>query len=363
MSETPIFVMTPVYNGARFIRESVESILGQTYANLRILLMDNGSTDGTADIVAGLADQDDRIVLVTQRHTSLVETRNRQLEMAAGDLISFQDADDVSEPDRLQKQVDYLRSHPECVGVSGAGRHIDAQGNPTGHIVRFQPAENADPTWFPAREPSLMPFTVMRRAAVQAVGGFRHAFHTDDTDLYWRLRRMGSLVNLPDIVGSYRLHANSDTGQSIQTTRIMALTTQLSALSAARVSRGQPEVVFAAEKYDIYRSAGSMSGIYETGCEELSRDEAEHLRLQYASRVLQLLELRHQTPNLQDCQFIRDAYQRHPVRSPANRKELRRLVAVIGARLLRKGRYREAWALTPMRHQFEATARAVLKPV
>lgn len=363
MREKPVFVMTPVYNGAPFIRESVDSILAQTYPNFRILLIDNGSTDGTADIVADLAAKDDRVVLVTQAHASLAETRNRQLATAAGDLIAFQDADDISEPDRLEKQVAYLRTHPECVGVSGAGRHIDAQGNPTGHIVRFRPAETADPTWFPARDPSLMPFTVMRRAAVQAAGGFRHAFHTDDTDLYWRLRRLGALVNLPDIVGSYRLHANSDTGASVQTTRIMALTTQLSALSAARSARGQPDIMFPPERYEIYRSIGTMSGIYEKGCEGLNQDEAEQLRLRYASRVLQLLELRHQTPTLQDCRFIRDAYQRHPVQNPTNRSELRRLVAVIGARLLRKGLYREAWALTPRRYTAEATARAVLKRV
>lgn len=360
MLTRPIDVMTPVFNGAPFIRESIESILRQTYRNLRLIVVNNGSTDGTADVLAELAAQDNRIMLVTQAHTSLVEARNRQLEMATGDLISFQDADDISEPDRLQKQVDYLIAYPECVGVSGAGRHIDAQGSPTGDIVRFRPPEDSDPTWLPAREPNLMPFTVMRRAAVQAAGGFRHVFHADDTDLYWRLRRLGSLVNLPDIVGSYRLHAGSDTGRSIQTTRIMAMMTELSALSAARADRGEPEIVFDLNRYATYRSVGSMAGIYEQGCEGLSRAEADHLRLGYASKALQLLELRHQTPDVQDCRFIHDAYQHYPVANQVNRRELRRVVTVIGARLLRDKLVREVWTLTPTPYAVEALARAVL---
>ena len=355
--------MTPVYNGAPFIRESIESILRQTYQNFRLIVVNNGSTDGTADIVAKLSALDDRILFVSQTHTSLVEVRNRQLEMATGDLVSFQDADDISEPDRLQKQVDYLDAHPECVGVSGAGRHIDAEGNPTGHIVRFRPPENSDPSWLPAREPNLMPFTVMRRAAVQAAGGFRHVFHADDTDLYWRLRRLGSLVNLPDIIGSYRLHAGSDTGRSLETTRIMAMMTELSALSAARADRGEPEIDFDPDRYAIFKAIGSMAGIYEQGCEGLSRSEADHLRLGYAAKTLQLLELRHQTPSLQDCHFIRGAYQQHPVANPVNHRELRRVVTVIGARLIRSKLVREAWTLTPSPFAIEALARAFLKRI
>ncbi len=355
----PVDVMTPVYNAAPFIRESIESILRQTYRNLRLIVINNGSTDGTEDVVAELAAKDDRILFVSQAHTSLVETRNRQLKMATGDLISFQDADDISEPDRLQRQVDYLNVHPECVGVSGAGRHIDAQGNITGDIVRFRPLEDSDPSWLPAREPNLLPFTVMRRAAVQAAGGFR-MMHADDTDLYWRLSRLGSLVNLPDIVGSYRIHASSDTGRSIEKTRIIAMMTQLSALSAFRAERGEPEIGVDPAKTATYESIGSMAGIYEQACEGLNRAEADHLRLKYASKALQLCEFRHQYPTVQDCHFIRGAYQHYPVANPVNRQELRRLVTVIGARLLRSKRVREAWALIPMPYAAEAMARAAL---
>ena len=188
-------------------------------------------------------------------------------------------------------------------------------------------------------------------------------FHADDTDLYWRLRRLGSLVSLPDIIGSYRLHAGSDTGRSMETTRIMAMMTELSALSATRADRGEPEVEFDPDRYAIFKAIGSMAGIYEQGCEGLSRSEADHLRLGYAAKALQLLELRHQTPSLQDCRFIRGAYQHYPVADPVNHRELRRVVTVIGARLLRRNLVREAWALIPSPFAMEALARAVLKRI
>ncbi len=360
MAAGRVDVMTPVYNGAPYVRAAIESLQRQTYANIRIIVVNDGSTDATQSILDALAAHDDRIVVATQTHRGVVDTRNIQLAAATADLISLQDADDISEPDRIRKQVDYLAMHPDCVAVSGAARHIDADGRPTGHVVRFRPPEDANPMWVPSREPNLMPFTVMKRTAVQAAGGFRHAFHSDDSDLYWRLRRIGRLFNLPDIVGSYRVHAASDTGSSILTTRISALTDQLSAVSAARAEWGVSDLVFERDRYAEYRAAGTMQGIYELACRDLAREEADHLRMAYAAKVLQLLELRDQVPSPDDCRFIYDAYARRPALNPTNERELRRLFGVIGARLILKRAIRQARALLPTRHVPEAFARAAL---
>ncbi len=361
MPSNRIDVLTPVWNGGPFVRQSIESLQRQTCRNIRIIVVDNGSTDDTPKILAELAARDDRIVVITQPHQALVDAHNTLLAAASAELISFQDADDIAEPDRLRKQADYLADHPDCVGVSGTARHIDVDGRPTGHIVRFRPPDDSDPMWVPAREPNLMPFALLRRPAVEAAGGFRHVFHADDTDLYWRLLRLGRLYNLPDVIGSYRVHAGSDTASSMLTTRISGMTNQLAAISAARAGQGIDDIVFDRSRYEAYKAAGSMQGIYETACSDLTRQEADHLRMAYAARVLQFLEFRKHIPDLGDCRFIRDAFARRPALNPTNERELRRLLTILAARLFRKGTVHEVANLLPPHFYPEALARTALR--
>ena len=358
-SNPRVDVIIPAYDAAATIRDAIVSLQNQTFGDFRIIVVDDGSTDGTGAVLDRLRAAEPRIDVITQANGGIVAARNAGLKAASAEFIAVQDADDLSDPDRLERQVDYLDRHPSCVAVSGSARHIDAAGSATGGISTMPPLSAVDAAWIPAREPYLMPFGLMRRAALIEVGGYRHADYAEDTDLYWRLRRIGGLANLPDVVGSYRYHPASATGgASLVNTRILAANNQLTALSSARLDAGKTDIDFGPERLARYRDAKSLAGIFEIASCGLDPSERARFKTALAAKMLQWIEGRHLRPERDDCAFIRRAYVERPELNAENRAELRRLYTVIGARLLRRGQVAKARALLPVPFLPEACARS-----
>jgi glycosyltransferase involved in cell wall biosynthesis len=122
-----ITVLMPVHNGEPYLDASVRSILGQTYGDFEFLVIDDGSTDGSARILRAYQDPRFRIV-ENGRNLGVVETLNRGLSLSRGEYVARMDCDDESLPERLERQVSFLDSHPE-VGVLGtSGDLIDGDG-------------------------------------------------------------------------------------------------------------------------------------------------------------------------------------------------------------------------------------------
>src|SRR5262249_27322353 len=135
---------------------------------------DDGSTDRTPEVLAALAARDSRITVLTQPNGGIVDALNAGLRLCQAEFIARQDADDISDPSRLEVELDYFRSHPDCVAVSGAVKHIDEQGRFLGTLQAFPPPDCADPRWAPSREPYLMhPFLMVRHAVPNTWGCFR----------------------------------------------------------------------------------------------------------------------------------------------------------------------------------------------
>ena len=105
-----VSVLIPVYNGSRYIKDAIESVLSQTFQDFEIIIVDDGSEDETASIVK----QYDRIHYMHQEHSGVSTARNRALMEANGELITFLDADDLITPEKFEKQVNYMDTHPEC---------------------------------------------------------------------------------------------------------------------------------------------------------------------------------------------------------------------------------------------------------
>ncbi len=113
-----VSVILPVYNGARFLREAIQSILDQTFSDFELIIINDGSTDQSEEMVLSFSDK--RIRYVKNHHNmGLIATLNKGLEMASGTYIARMDCDDISLPLRFEKQVEYFRSHPE-VGLIGS---------------------------------------------------------------------------------------------------------------------------------------------------------------------------------------------------------------------------------------------------
>jgi glycosyltransferase involved in cell wall biosynthesis len=342
-----IDVVIPVFNGAKTIQSAIESIQKQTLSNIRIIVVDDGSSDDTAGILRDIAAVDPRVQIVTQPNSGIVDARNAGLTRCRAEFVAWLDADDLAFPDRLEVQVGYLRAHPECVAVSGATRHVDENGRFLGMISHCNPPEAADPLWMPAIEPYLVqPFLMVRRSTIQALGGYRHLVYSEDSDLCWRMQELGRLHNMEAVLGDYRMHTNSVSSQSIINGRIMASLSQLCVISALRRRAGRQDLSFRKEAAGRYGAAESLADIFALGCEGLMRDEVDHLEIAVASKLLELTSYRPYELELDDCRFIQLAMSRHYSRlRPANRAALARARSGTAARLLHRGRVREAAAL------------------
>lgn len=281
----PVSVLMPVYNAGRYVAEAVESILGQTYADFEFLIVDDGSTDRSRAILERYAARDPRIRLVSRPNTGYAAALNELLGLARGELVARMDADDVALPERLLRQVNYLRAHPEvvCVGtavhfIDGGGRFL-RDGHPGMENEEIQ--ERALAGDCPLNHPSVM----MRRAAVEVAGGYHPEFQpAEDLDLWLRLGEVGSLTNLPDVLMKYRQHiaSFSERHQLLQLERSAA-----AVLEACR-RRGIPPRPVAVNSWRPTDRRSRMQTYVGYGCLGLERDDygmALHYGLQAVGQV------------------------------------------------------------------------------
>lgn len=133
-----VSIITPCYNGERFIAETIESVLGQTYPNWEMLIVDDGSQDRTAEIAGRYAAQDPRIKLIRQSNAGTACARNNGMRRAEGRYIALLDADDLWEPSFLERQLEFMRLKG-AVCVCCSYRHIDDHSSEIQHPTIAKP--------------------------------------------------------------------------------------------------------------------------------------------------------------------------------------------------------------------------------
>ena len=205
-----VSVLIPVYNARPFLRDSITSILNQTLRDLEVIVIDDGSTDGSTLDLSQLAQSDVRLKVYRQENAGIVSALNHAIRVASGRFLARMDADDVSEVDRLESQLSYLYAHPEVVAlgsdcslIDSAGRSLGSAQFPRDHIALVKAMENRRSA-FP--HPSVM----MPRAPVIKLGGYLERFrHAEDLDLWLRLSQVGRLACLPSAKIRLRTHASN----------------------------------------------------------------------------------------------------------------------------------------------------------
>lgn len=206
-----VSVLMSVYNAERYLAQAVESILEQNLADFELLALDDASTDGSAEYLDGLTDSRVRVFHLPKQ--GLTRSLNQGLRDARGAYIARMDADDVALPARLECQWRFLEAHPEVVAVGCQADQIDADGRsiePWGFPVDDAAIRYA---LFRNLAPLLHPGVMMRRSALEAIGGYDERFETaQDRDLWWRLAVRGRLANVPETLMRYRRHAGAVTG-------------------------------------------------------------------------------------------------------------------------------------------------------
>jgi hypothetical protein len=203
-----VSVLMPAYNADQFLAQAVESVLGQTYANWELLLMNDGSTDRTREVALSFADP--RIRLIdNEANLGLTPTLNRGIGLARGTYLARLDADDVAYPQRLAVQVAYLEQHP-AVGMCGAwADQIDAQGQVTGEIkVVVAPADIQATMLF---HNCFYHSTVMLRTELARQEYDLRFPIQEDYEFWVRLARQVQLAVVPQKLVQYRVHGGNVT--------------------------------------------------------------------------------------------------------------------------------------------------------
>jgi glycosyltransferase involved in cell wall biosynthesis len=201
-----VTVLMPVFNGERFLQEAIESILQQTHRDFELLIINDGSTDRSRDII--LTFDDPRITLVENPgNLGLAATLNVGLGLAKHELIARQDADDLSLPERLARQVDFLEKNPSVVLVGTQAVIIDQQGFRKGRVLD-RACTHDSIRWDLLFDNSFTHSSVMfRRSIIAQLGGYDMAFrYCQDYALWTQVARHHCVANIDDCLVHYRVH-------------------------------------------------------------------------------------------------------------------------------------------------------------
>ena len=206
MSSPTVSVVMSVFNGQTFLPEAIESILSQTYRDFEFVIIDDGSTDNTPDILAEYASRDARIRIHRHANKGRAESLNIGVSVAKGEYIARMDADDIALPDRLQEQMRFMESHPEVGLIGGALELITADGRAL-KTIRYPLEDSAIRSVMLEYSPFAHPTVIVRKEVVLASGGYRKALlDADDYDLWLRMSERTQLANLEKSVLRYRIH-------------------------------------------------------------------------------------------------------------------------------------------------------------
>lgn len=204
-----VSVIMPIYNGAAYMEESIQSVLSQSYRNIELLICNDASTDSTAEIIERLKGQDSRIKAIRNEvNSGIAISRNNLLDRISGKYFITQDCDDNMLPGKVAKQVEYMEAHPEC-GLCGTwARKVDEHTVPFGKIMH--PITDTDIRINLLFQNSMVQPSVMVRS--EFIKNYRYKGELlvcEDYDYWERLSAITKLYNIPEFLVQYRIHGTN----------------------------------------------------------------------------------------------------------------------------------------------------------
>ena len=205
MNGLSISCIVPVHNGEAYIAEAIGSALRQSHQLLEVVVVDDGSTDSSADIARSFGE---RVVLLSQENSGVSVARNNGVAISRGDLICFLDADDLMHPDRVKLQMDVFTHNPEVEFCDGLVEHFFSA-----EIALSQQERHRYRNFTKQLVGHHIISWMMHRDCFERVGGFTPGMaYCEDLDFYSRCRDMGCVMyNLVRVISSRRLHDNNVT--------------------------------------------------------------------------------------------------------------------------------------------------------
>ncbi len=210
-----VSVVLPVYNAGAYLREAILSIIGQTYTNWELIIVDDGSTDDSWQIAQELANQDSRLRLFRNRsHRGVTYAANLAIKHARGKYLARMDGDDISHSSRLARQLAFLQKNPQVVAVGAQCTLINAQGKKIGEKNFPLTSQTVYEQLFynlPLQQPSIM---INRQLLPKDFIWYHQPVVSgEEHQLVFRLFQFGQVVNLPSFLLKYRLHGQNTSMQ------------------------------------------------------------------------------------------------------------------------------------------------------
>ena len=209
-----ISIVIVAFDADRYIDAAINSCLSQSYSNIELILVDDGSTDDTLAIMEKYSNSDSRVSVIKQENKGVGAARNLGNNIAKGELIAVLDADDLMLANRLEVQMQYLQQYPEIDILSCWMEYINENGKRIG--VYIYPKDLTNPTQFREYLANEKPISIAhsgviyRKEKVEQVGGYRNIRPGQDTDLWNRMVENGCIaVVMPIVLGKYRIYTSS----------------------------------------------------------------------------------------------------------------------------------------------------------
>jgi glycosyltransferase involved in cell wall biosynthesis len=218
----------PVYNAERYLAKAVESILEQTWTDFEFIIINDGSTDSSLQILQQFAEMDRRIRLISRENRGLVATLNEGIELARAPWVARMDADDIALTQRFEAQLHFLSHNPDHVVVGSWVETMNEQGQPISVIQSPTLHSEIDNKHLSGHTSICHPSAVIKRSALLRIHGYDPKMEgAEDLDVWLQLAEFGKLANVPSTLFRYRLHSSSISGskQSLQK-KLMRLSCQ-----------------------------------------------------------------------------------------------------------------------------------------
>lgn len=266
-SFTPLVsVIIPAYNAEKFLLKTLESILSQTYKNIEVLVIDDGSQDRTAEIVQSIAQKDNQVILLQQENSGVAAARNLGINKSKGEFIAPIDADDIWYPQNLEKQVQCLLHADSSVGlVYSWSVDIDEEDKLTGDFRASNIEGDVFTTLLCHNFLGNASSTLIRRSCVEKIGGYntqlkaQDAQGCEDWDFYLRIAEHYQFKVVPEFFIGYRKIANTMSGDY----KKMAKSHDLMLQEIQQTHRDIPIAFYKLSKSSFYIYLARQSSIYD----------------------------------------------------------------------------------------------------
>jgi len=224
-----VSVVMSVYNGEKYLKEAIESILDQTFIDFEFIIINDGSTDSSLNILKEFEQKDKRIKVISRENKGLVISLNEGVKLAQGEYIARMDADDVSDPKRLEKQLKYAQN--EGLWVCGTwAKKVNDKGEAIGDM-NYPPSSKKIKSYALLHNPFIHPSVIFKKDIFEKVGGYNQNFkNIEDYELWTRIVFKYKTGNMSEMLLSYRVHTEQVTKKNNILMRIMGVFVRILAI-------------------------------------------------------------------------------------------------------------------------------------